>query len=198
MSSTNDRPVVVFVLGGPGAGKGTQCAKIVNEFGFVHLSAGELLRKEQNTPGSEYSELIDNHIRNGSIVPVDITCSLLLNKMQSNEREKHFLIDGFPRNEDNLLGWQRIVGDKVIVKGVLFFECGQETCIARCLERGKDGSRTDDNRNSLIKRIDTYTQSTLPIVMHYDKMNLLTKINADRSIGKIWTDVKSLDIWKMT
>jgi len=70
-------PTVVFVLGGPGAGKGTQCAKIVQEFQYVHLSAGDLLREERNTPGSKCGELIESHIRNGTIVPVEITCSLL-------------------------------------------------------------------------------------------------------------------------
>lgn len=53
-----EKPKVVFVLGGPGAGKGTQCANIVKQFGFVHLSAGDLLREEQKSPGSEYGQLI--------------------------------------------------------------------------------------------------------------------------------------------
>ncbi|UYV74322.1 CMPK1 [Cordylochernes scorpioides] len=70
-------PATVFVLGPPGSGKGTQCKRIVEEFGYVHLSAGDLLREERNTPGSQYGELIENHIRNGTIVPVEITCSLI-------------------------------------------------------------------------------------------------------------------------
>ena len=93
---SGELPKVVFVLGGPGAGKGTQCAKIVEvtsfinllclildsyfleqKFKYVHLSAGDLLREERNTPGSAFGELIENHIRNGTIVPVEITCSLL-------------------------------------------------------------------------------------------------------------------------
>lgn len=75
------RPKVVFVLGAPGAGKGTQCEKIVNEYGYVHLSAGDLLRAERNRPGSKLGELIENHIQQGQIVPVAITCSLLENAM---------------------------------------------------------------------------------------------------------------------
>lgn len=70
-------PNVIFVLGGPGAGKGTQCQLLVKDFGFVHLSAGELLREEQARPGSEFGALIDGHMRNGTIVPVEITCGLL-------------------------------------------------------------------------------------------------------------------------
>lgn len=73
------KPKVVFVLGAPGAGKGTQCAKIVSEFGYMHLSAGDLLREERQRAGSEYGELIESCIRNGEIVPVAVTCSLLEN-----------------------------------------------------------------------------------------------------------------------
>ncbi|KAK8374663.1 hypothetical protein O3P69_010124 [Scylla paramamosain] len=77
---------VVFVLGGPGAGKGTQCAKIVEKFGYVHLSAGDLLREERAKSGSEYGELIDGHIKNGTIVPVEITCRLLERAMKVGTR----------------------------------------------------------------------------------------------------------------
>lgn len=76
-----DKPNIIFVLGAPGSGKGTVCARIVETFGYVHLSAGDLLREERNRKGSEFGELIENYIRNGQIVPVEITCSLLENAM---------------------------------------------------------------------------------------------------------------------
>lgn len=76
---TTEKPKIVFVLGAPGAGKGTQCEKIVSEFGYVHLSAGDLLRAERNRSGSELGEMIENCIRGGKIVPVAVTCSLLEN-----------------------------------------------------------------------------------------------------------------------
>lgn len=75
------KPKVVFVLGAPGAGKGTQCTKIVNKYGYVHLSAGDLLREERRRAGSEFGELIEDCIKNGKIVPVEVTCSLIDNAM---------------------------------------------------------------------------------------------------------------------
>lgn len=75
------KPKVVFVLGAPGSGKGTQCSKIVEHFGYVHLSAGDLLREERARPDSEFGTLIEDCIKNGKIVPVEITCSLLENAM---------------------------------------------------------------------------------------------------------------------
>lgn len=108
---SSEKPKVVFVLGGPGAGKGTQCSKIVDRFQFTHLSAGDLLREERAREGSEFGQLIEDYIRNGKIVPVEVTCSLLENAMKSSGKSR-FLIDGFPRNQDNLDGWNRQMDGK--------------------------------------------------------------------------------------
>lgn len=107
--SREKKPRVVFVLGGPGAGKGTQCAKLVDEFGFVHLSAGDLLRRERDS-GSEKAELIKSYIKEGQIVPVAITVGLIKSEMQTQMKDGKFVfvIDGFPRNYDNLTGWQEV------------------------------------------------------------------------------------------
>ncbi|XP_046460658.1 UMP-CMP kinase-like [Daphnia pulex] len=182
-------PNVVFVLGGPGAGKGTQCAKIVEKFQYVHLSAGDLLREERNTEGSAYGELIESHIRNGTIVPVEITCSLLATAMKKSGNNK-FLIDGFPRNKDNLDGWQKEMGDKTNVLFVLFFDCSQEACMERCLQRGAAGSgRSDDNEESLKKRFQTYVKDTMAIIEHYDALGLVRKIDASQSPDQVFEDV---------
>jgi hypothetical protein len=87
-------PRVVFVLGGPGAGKGTQCSKLVEHFDFVHLSAGDLLREAQNDPSSKDGALISEFIKEGKIVPVEITVGLLLKAMEKHS-SRNFLIDGF-------------------------------------------------------------------------------------------------------
>lgn len=106
------KPEVLFVLGGPGAGKGTACSMIVKKYNYVHLSAGDLLREERLKPGSQYGELIEGHMKNGTIVPVEITCRLLDQAMQNSESlHNKFLIDGFPRNQDNLRGWNQVSDD---------------------------------------------------------------------------------------
>ncbi|MCJ1356441.1 MAG: hypothetical protein MMC33_006436 [Icmadophila ericetorum] len=88
---------VIFVLGGPGAGKGTQCANIVKDYGFTHLSAGDLLRAEQERPGSEFGEMIKDYIKRGAIVPMEVTVQLLENAMREvldGEGRGRFLVDG--------------------------------------------------------------------------------------------------------
>ena len=87
--------------GGPGAGKGTQCSKIVEKFGYQHISAGDCLRAERKNPNSKNGALINQYIKEGKIVPVEITVKLLKKAMDASEKTK-FLIDGFPRSLDNL------------------------------------------------------------------------------------------------
>merc|ERR1711936_376126 len=114
----------------------------------------------------------------GTIVPVEITYSLLERAMTESDKND-FLIDGFPRNEDNLQGWNKAMGDKVNLQCVLFFRCTQEICTARCLSRGAAGSgRTDDNGESLRKRFVTYEEATMPIIRNFEKLNLVHQLDA--------------------
>lgn len=184
------KPIVTFVLGGPGAGKGTQCQKIVEKFGFVHLSAGDLLREERAS-GSKHGNLIESFIKEGKIVPVEITISLLQKAMEKSS-VKRFLVDGFPRNEDNLQGWNSRMSNIVDVKCVLFFDCPEEECIKRIMERGRTSGRTDDNIESLRKRFNTYKEHTMPIIKYYEERNLVKRIPATGSPEEIFEEVKNV------
>lgn len=189
-SSAQDKPNVLFVLGGPGAGKGTQCGLIVEEFeDFEHLSAGDLLRIERKDPTSKNGLLIDEYIKEGKIVPVEITVQLLLNAMQKSSC-KNFLVDGFPRNQNNLEGWEKVVGNKANVLGCLQFECPEAVMESRLLERGKTSGRSDDNIESIRKRFKTYVDSTKPIVEHFAKENKCYRIEADRPVHLVFADVR--------
>lgn len=101
-------PKVVFVLGGPGSGKGTQCAKIVSEFGLSHVSVGDLLRAEvaKNTSvGSSISELM----REGKIVPLNLTLSIVKNSLKQIDNPKGILLDGFPREMTQAIEFEKQV-----------------------------------------------------------------------------------------
>ena len=173
------------------SGKGTQCEKIVQQYGFKHLSAGELLRTEQNAKNSQFGEEIQKHMVNGTIVPVAITCSLLLRAIKESKCE-NFLIDGFPRNQDNLDGWLKEAPKTVSVKNVLFFQCSQDTCLLRCLKRGENGSgRADDDKEILKKRFVTYENSTLPIIEYYRKLDLLIEIDANNAVDNVFKQLTS-------
>jgi UMP-CMP kinase len=136
--------------------------------------------------------LIEHHLREGSIVPVAITCALIHRAMDESQ-SNNFLIDGFPRNKDNLTGWAKEMGDKTNMRFVLFFECSQETCLKRCLKRGAEGSgRSDDNAETLQKRFVTYMEKTMPIVEHYRKLGLVKDLDANGNEEEVFDEVKKI------
>mmetsp|Transcript_31617 Transcript_31617/g.57502 ORF Transcript_31617/g.57502 Transcript_31617/m.57502 type:complete len:1768 (+) Transcript_31617:51-5354(+) len=184
-------PSVVFVLGGPGAGKGTQCAKIQEKFPYKHLSAGDLLREERNRPGSEYGELINSYIKEGKLVPVDITIKLIQQAMVKFGWEGgKYLIDGFPRSFDNLEGWDRVIGNKVKVKFILFFDASEPTMEVRLLERGKTSGRADDNLESIKKRFKTFQEESMPVVEKFRAEGMVRTINSEQSEEAVWSSVQ--------
>ncbi|XP_002131814.4 UMP-CMP kinase-like [Ciona intestinalis] len=189
VSKKMSKPQIVFVLGGPGAGKGTQCSKIVETFGYTHLSAGDLLRAERKNPSSKVGTLIESYIKDGKIVPVKITCGLLKTAIFANKNTK-FLIDGFPRNKDNLDGWNEEMGDKVDVQFVLYLDCPEEVCTKRILNRGLTSGRTDDNVESLKKRFQTYVNETLPIIEHYGKDGKVRSVVTDCTPDEVFERVR--------
>ncbi|EKX52984.1 hypothetical protein GUITHDRAFT_101434 [Guillardia theta CCMP2712] len=141
------KPTVVFVLGGPGAGKGTQCANIVKEFGWE-----------------------------GKIVPVEITIQLLLKAMEKAET-KRFLIDGFPRSQDNR---------EAFVAFCLAYECPEDLLEQRLLKRGETSGRADDNMESIKKRFTAFQTQTVPVLEVFEKRNMLVKMSS------VWQDTKKL------
>lgn len=174
---------VIFCLGGPGAGKGTQCEKLASEFGFEHLSAGELLRSERAS-GSPDGELIESYLKEGKIVPVALSLGLLKKAMDKSPRDR-FVIDGFPRNEDNLVGWNELMSD-VTVDCVLFYDVPHEELLRRMVSRGETSGRSDDNVAAAHKRISTFEASTMPIVQHFEQSGALKRINGDGDIDAVW------------
>ncbi|KAF8582206.1 UMP-CMP kinase [Ramaria rubella] len=187
---------VIFVLGGPGAGKGTLCSLLVKGYDFVHLSAGDLLRAEQHREGSQYGEIIRTCIREGTIVPMEITVKLLENAMHDALKQKaptdvwangkgRFLVDGFPRKMD-----QAIKFDEEVCKSslVLFYSCTEEIMLERLLERGKTSGREDDNVEIIKKRFLTYEGQTKPVIEHYAKLGKVAEIDGTRKVDPVYQD----------
>ena len=184
-ASTNS-PTVVFVLGGPGAGKGTQCSNIVNDFGFVHLSAGDLLRAHMKS-GSEDGNMVAEMIKNGQIVPSVVTVRLLLDAMADSGKSR-FLIDGFPRNKENRDAWEVTAGYDCDF--VLFFDCPEDVMERRLLGRGETSGRTDDNIESIKKRFKTFVESSMPVVNYYEGLRKLRSVNSDQSPTDVYAQTK--------
>ncbi|GAV64867.1 ADK domain-containing protein [Cephalotus follicularis] len=177
-------PFITFVLGGPGSGKGTQCAKIAKTFGFMHISAGDLLRREIAS-NSKYGTMILNTIREGKIVPSEVTVKLIQMEMESSDSDK-FLIDGFPRTEENRISFERIVGTEPNV--VLFFDCPEEEMVKRVLNRNE--GRVDDNIDTVKKRLKVFRALNLPVINYYSEKGKLYTANAVGSEDEIFEQVR--------
>lgn len=181
---------VIFVLGGPGAGKGTQCAYLVSDYGFKHLSAGDLLREEQDRPGSEFGEMIKTYIKEGTIVPMEVTIQLLENAMKTameKEKKSLFLIDGFPRKLDQAHAFERSV---VPSKFTLFFDCPEDVMQERLLNRGKTSGRADDNIESIKKRFRTFVETSMPVVDEFESQGKVVKIMATEAPEDVYKNVQ--------
>ncbi|KAH6998300.1 adenylate kinase-domain-containing protein [Ilyonectria robusta] len=179
---------VVFVLGGPGAGKGTQCSKLVEQYGFIHLSAGDLLRAEQERPGSQFGDLIKDYIKNGLIVPMEVTIQLLENAMtealqKAGSTKGRFLVDGFPRKMDQAVKFEETVCP---AKMVLFFDCPEEVMEKRLLKRGETSGRSDDNAESIRKRFRTFVETSMPVVNYFEKEGKVVKLDATPTPDQVY------------
>ncbi|KAI0596414.1 uridylate kinase [Biscogniauxia sp. FL1348] len=201
---SSDNVTVIFVLGGPGAGKGTQCARLVADYGFTHLSAGDLLRAEQAREGSEFGDLIRDYIKNGLIVPMEVTIALLENAMTSamlssssssstttppdkSQLRGRFLIDGFPRKFDQAVKFEEAVCPARLV---LFYDCPEAEMERRLLERGKTSGRADDNADSIRKRFRTFVETSMPVVDHYERLGRVVRVDACRSPDDVYRDTR--------
>jgi UMP-CMP kinase len=198
-SSSNTKPAfdpqkvtVVYILGGPGSGKGTQSAHLVQDYGFTHMSAGDLLRAEQDREGSEYGQLIKDYIKNGQIVPMEVTVKLLENAMREKLNQKdsggkdRFLIDGFPRKMDQAIFFEESVCPS---RCTTFLDCPEEVMKERLLNRGKTSGRIDDNEESIKKRFKTFVETSMPVVEYFEKQNKVVKVKADASEAEVYARI---------
>ena len=189
---------VIFILGGPGAGKGTQSELILKNYPCVHLSAGQLLRDETTNPDSPHATLIEECLVAGKIVPVEISLDLIKNAMaNSTGKSLLFLIDGFPRNFDNLDGWTKYMKDVAVVDGALVYDCPLPVLEQRILQRAKESpGRSDDNLESLRKRFKTFETDSMPVIEALSEVQKesslkVVQIRGDRKLDEVWTDTQS-------
>lgn len=185
-------PNVVFVLGGPGAGKGTMCELAESQLGWTHLSTGDLLRAERKA-GGPTADAIREIIAAGKLVPNEITVTLLKDAMETVTRttgKNNFLLDGFPRSLSNLDGWYEIFGRERELPKMLYFECPYPILQKRILARAKYTGRTDDNIESLKLRFDTFKEETLPTVELFRSKNKCLEVDTGQERQAVYALVR--------
>ncbi|KAI8612628.1 adenylate kinase-domain-containing protein [Chytriomyces sp. MP71] len=178
-------PKLIFVLGGPGSGKGTQCARLAAEFKLRHLSTGDLLRLEVEK-GSDIGRQCGDLMNEGKIVPMTLIVGLLKSAIYSDLNVPAFLIDGFPRSKDQAIEFEKTICP---AKKVLFFNCPLNLLESRLLERGKTSGRADDNIETIRKRFKTFEEESLPVINLFEER--LLKIESVGSVEEVYEQVKS-------
>ncbi|XP_009632756.2 adenylate kinase isoenzyme 1 [Egretta garzetta] len=161
---------IIFVVGGPGSGKGTQCEKIVQKYGYTHLSTGDLLRAEVSS-GSERGKKLQAIMEKGELVPLDTVLDMLRDAMVAKaDVSKGFLIDGYPREVKQGEEFEKKIAPPTLL---LYVDAGKETMVKRLLKRGETSGRVDDNEETIKKRLETYYKATEPVIAFYKSRGIV-------------------------
>ncbi|CAG8608460.1 6462_t:CDS:10 [Ambispora gerdemannii] len=187
-----DDSLIVFVLGGPGSGKGTQCEQLEQMYGLVHISTGDLLRQEVAND-TEIGQEIKNAMEEGKMVSNDVTTKLLSQAMEAAGHDvSGFLIDGFPRTMDQAIEFENNIGSCTFV---LYYECPTQVLVDRLVKRGETSGRMDDNLTSIEKRIQVFEKTSLPVIEYYLTDGRVQKVNGDASVEEVTAQTCSIFDW---
>lgn len=181
------RILVIFLIGGPGCGKGTQSELILKNFDIGYMSAGELLRSLANS-GSELGNWVQEQMKQGLILPQEITIGLLKQEMIRQNKEV-YLIDGFPRAVDQARTFEAHVCRCACA---LYLEVPDDVLIPRLIERGKDSGRADDTPEAIEKRIRVFHEVCEPVFSLFQEDGRAVKIDGNREIDEVFKDVEAL------
>ncbi|TMI96065.1 MAG: adenylate kinase [Bacteroidetes bacterium] len=177
----------LILFGPPGSGKGTQSEKLVEKYGLVHLSTGNLLREEisNRTPlGLEAKNFLDK----GQLVPDEVVIGMIDSSLEHHQEVPGFLFDGFPRNVAQAQALDKLLTlKKTEIALVLALEVSEEELVMRLLNRGKTSGRTDDTNETVIHhRFTVYKNETSPIADHYKKSKKFQSIKGEGSVEEIF------------
>ncbi|KAF5294182.1 hypothetical protein FQR65_LT10893 [Abscondita terminalis] len=180
---------IIWVLGGPGSGKGTQCNLIVEKYDLTHLSSGDLLREEVESKSARGQDLAAI-MEKGELVPKQLVLDILKEAIKTKLTvSKGFLIDGYPREKEQGNLFEEQIGEPTIV---LFIDAAEQTLVKRLLGRAETSGRADDNEETIKKRIETFNTNNDEILKAYE--DILIRIDSEPAPEIVFAEiVKHLD-----
>ncbi|AAQ65952.1 adenylate kinase-like kinase [Porphyromonas gingivalis AJW4] len=175
----------VLIFGAPGSGKGTQSEELIRRYGFRHISTGELLRAEIKAQ-TELGQAAAGYINEGHLVPDSLIVDMMEKLISTLVDTEGIIFDGFPRTIPQAEAMETMLahhGWKVDI--VLNLQVPEEMLIERLLNRGKVSGRSDDNIETIRKRLDVYANETAPLVDFFTRKNVLHNVVGTGTIEEI-------------
>lgn len=180
----------LVLFGAPGSGKGTQSAKLIEEYGLHHISTGEVLR-DHIKRGTDLGKVAQEYISQGQLIPDDLMISILDDVLEKEAKGKAGVIfDGFPRTIPQAEALKGLLQKRgTDLHAVVGLEVPEDELVERMLNRGKETGRADDNLETIKKRLDVYHNQTSPLRDYYHKEGKYIKINGSGIVDEIFTAI---------
>lgn len=180
----------IVIFGAPGSGKGTQSEKLIKKYGFKHISTGDVLRNEIKN-NTELGKTAKRYIDNGQLIPDDLMVVILADVYDKFGKEHEGVIfDGFPRTISQAESLRDMLADRGHrVAAMIELHVPDEELVKRLILRGKVSGRSDDNEETIKKRLNVYHTQTQPLCDWYDKEGLFYSVDGLGDIDRIFEDI---------
>ena len=181
----------LVIFGGPGSGKGTQSARMIDNYGLYHISTGELLRDHIKRE-TEIGKTANEYISKGHLIPDDLMISIIKEVLDSEAKDKKgVILDGFPRTIKQAEALEEFLKSRgTDVHAVVGLEVPDEELTERLLKRAEESGRSDDNPKTIKKRLDVYHSQTQPLREHYIGKGKYIPINGKGNVDDIFNSIR--------
>ena len=182
----------IVLFGAPGSGKGTQSAKLIDEYGLYHISTGEVLR-EHIKNGTDLGKTANEYISKGQLIPAELMIDILDSVLEENAKgKKGVVFDGFPRTIPQAEALKKLLEKRgTELHAVVGLEVPEDELVSRMIARGKETGRADDNEETIKNRLDVYHNQTHPLRDYYQKEGKYLGINGSGVVDEIFDEIAS-------
>ena len=183
-------PLDVLLLGVQGSGKGTQAKQIASGYGLAHIATGDILR-QAIADGTELGRRVQPILQSGELVPDGLMIELIRERLQAEDAEDGFILDGFPRTMPQAEALDTMLSEIDRPLSVVFeLQVPDAVAVQRLLRRAEEEGRADDTPEAIATRIDLYHRETEPLVSHYRLAGNLVGIHGNRPENEVFSEIQ--------